>query len=322
MIDEVKPGLFRVEIPLPQNPLRALNSYVIKGQNRNLIIDTGLNREECRATMFSALHELKVDLSVTDLFITHLHADHSGLISHLATPTSRVFCDYHDGNKINYSNPWYEMLAYACRNGFPPLYEAVTQHPFFKFCTHKWVNFTFVREGDVIEAGDYRFTCLAVPGHTPGQTCLYDPQKKILISGDHILAKITPNIQSFADRENPLQDYLESLGRVSKLDVELVLPAHRGLITDHLARIDELKNHHQKRVEAIMSILRQGTLNAYEIASQMDWDLSYKTWDQFPVQQKWFATGEVIAHLQYMESKDQVLPKYYGNEIRYCLNHQ
>ena len=91
--------MYQLEIPLPNNPLRALNSYIIKGKQRNLIIDTGFNREECLDAMLSGLASLEVDLSVTDLFITHLHADHSGLISHLATGTSQVFCSRIDSEK-------------------------------------------------------------------------------------------------------------------------------------------------------------------------------------------------------------------------------
>ena len=51
----------------------------------------------------------------------------------------------------------------------------------------------------------------------------------------------------------------------------------------------------------------------------MSWDLSYKNWDQFPVQQKWFAIGEVIAHLRYLEEKKLVRSEPYQNQTRYTL---
>ncbi|MGB2885616.1 MAG: MBL fold metallo-hydrolase, partial [Dehalococcoidia bacterium] len=65
MIDEVMPNIYRVEVPLPKNPLRELNSYVIKGNGRFLIIDTGQNRKECLDAMRSGLAELRVDLDRT-----------------------------------------------------------------------------------------------------------------------------------------------------------------------------------------------------------------------------------------------------------------
>ena len=62
MIQEVIPNLFRIQIPLPRNPLKFLNSYVIKARGRNLVIDTGLNREECFSAMTMGLQELDVNL--------------------------------------------------------------------------------------------------------------------------------------------------------------------------------------------------------------------------------------------------------------------
>ncbi len=264
------------------------------------------------------LNEFGIDLSVTDLFITHFHADHSGLISHLATDSTRVFCSAIDAHRINHGNNWYGMLVCACRNGFPPIYEAVTQHPFFKWCAHNWVNFTYVSEGDKIIAGDYEFKCIAAPGHTPGLLALYEAKRKMLIGGDHLLAKITPNISTLEDNDNPLKDYLNSLDKVYKMDIELVLPAHRAAITDHRERIAQLKEHHQDRAQAIMDILQQGSQNAFEVASQMKWDMSIG-WDQFPVQQKWFAHGEVMAHLRYLEEEGRVKSLWLDHQIRYTL---
>ncbi|MBP1707530.1 MAG: beta-lactamase domain protein [Chloroflexi bacterium] len=69
MTEMMLPNLYRIEIPLPKNPLKALNSYLIKGDGRFLIIDTGMNREECQNAMFTALEELKVDLKKTDFIL-------------------------------------------------------------------------------------------------------------------------------------------------------------------------------------------------------------------------------------------------------------
>lgn len=72
-IEELLENLFRIEIPLPESPLRSLNSYVIKSSDRNLIVDTGFNRKECLEAMEAGLKELEIDLGRTDFFITHLH---------------------------------------------------------------------------------------------------------------------------------------------------------------------------------------------------------------------------------------------------------
>lgn len=74
------PDIYEIRVELPDNPLQYLNSYVIKGKTRNLVIDTGFNRPACRASLCAGLHALDIDLQKTDLFLTHLHADHTGLV--------------------------------------------------------------------------------------------------------------------------------------------------------------------------------------------------------------------------------------------------
>ncbi len=68
MIEELLPDLFRIEIPLPNSPLKHLNSYVIRASERNLVIDTGLNRKECLDAMETGLREIKVDLGEDRFF--------------------------------------------------------------------------------------------------------------------------------------------------------------------------------------------------------------------------------------------------------------
>ena len=319
MIDNIKPGLFRLEIPLPDNPLRAVNSYVFKTPERNLIIDTGMNRPECLDAMKKGLEKLDIDLSKTDLFITHMHADHSGLISHLAKANCKVFCSQIDGDIINSRDDWRDMLIFASRSGFPEDEDAIKLHPGFKYRAQDLINFTIVDEGDYIDIGEYSFRCVATPGHTPGHLCLYDEDKKILVSGDHILGRITPNISLWGDNDSPLNDYLDSLTKIYSLEVELVLPAHRRIFTNYQERIDQLRLHHKNRAASILSILEQGPQNAFQIASQMKWDLSYEHWDQFPITQKWFATGEVIAHLKYLDILGKVIQNQSPEEIKFSL---
>ena len=102
MIEEIVPNLYRVEIPLPKSPLKWLNSYVIRGKNRFLIIDTGFNREECQNEMNASLQKLGVDLNQTDIFVTHIHVDHIGLAGTLATEDSKVYFNEEEARRINH----------------------------------------------------------------------------------------------------------------------------------------------------------------------------------------------------------------------------
>lgn len=309
MVQEIRPELFLIEVPLPNSPLKYLNSYVLRSEERNLIIDTGLNLKSCLEALSSGLKSLDIDLSRTDFFITHLHADHFGLVSKLATPSSRVYFNRPDAELIEAKGWWEPMLAAAAKNGYPQeeLRNAIEQHPGYKHSS-EWVpEMNLLADGDAIDVGDYHFNCVHTPGHSMGHMCLYEAKKKIFVAGDHILIDITPNIQCWSEGSNPLADYIKSLDRVFDLDIDLVLPGHRRLISDHRARIMELKRHHDERCNEILKILgERGALTAYTTASLMSWDIKSDSWEQFPIAQKWFATGEAIAHLHYLEAKGKI----------------
>jgi glyoxylase-like metal-dependent hydrolase (beta-lactamase superfamily II) len=320
MIEELRQDLFRIKVPLPDSPLKFLNSYVVRSAKRNLVIDTGLNRDECLEAMKAGLAELKIDPDKTDFFITHLHADHFGLVKRLIAGSSRVYFNRPDAEIIEAWPGWGPMLAYAAENGFPDdeLHRAIEQHPGFKFSS-EWVpELNILQDGDTIDVGDYHFRCVQTPGHTLGHTCLYESEKKILVAGDHILIDITPNIQCWSELRNPLKSYLASLDLVHDLDVELALPGHRRLIFDHRSRIAELKKHHSRRCDEILGIIDNGALTAYEVASRMTWDIRCDSWEEFPLAQKWFATGEAISHLRYLKEKGRIERMREKKIYRFC----
>jgi len=315
------PNLFRIKIPLPESPLKYLNSYIIKGPARSLIIDTGLNRKECLEAMQKGLDTLGIDLSKSDIFITHLHADHFGLVSELATDSTNILFSRPNKELMESWEGFGAMVAYAGQNGFPEdqLKAAIDKHPGAKYGSD-WIPETKVLDdGDVIDVGVYHFKCVATPGHTMGHTCLYEPDKKILVAGDHILIDITPNIQCWSDTDNHLKHYLASLDKVNKLQVDLVLPGHRRLINNHRARIEELKKHHALRLDEVLAILQKGSMSAFEVAAHMSWDIDCERWDQFPVAQKWFATGEALAHLRYLEEEAKVVRRRAAETIKFTL---
>jgi len=323
--EEILKNLYKIEIPLPGSPLKALNSYVIRTPKRNLIIDTGWDREECRNAMEAGLRELGVELGKCDFFITHRHTDHLGLVSNLTKETSKIYFNQPDADFIEESAVrWNDSFKYARMSGLPEreLQTVLDGHPGYKYRTKGRLAFTILKEGDPLNIGEYSFKCMETPGHTEGHMCLYEPSKKIFISGDHILNDITPNIQLWSDEWNPLKEYLISLDKVYEFDIDLLLPGHREIFGDCKKRIVELKEHHRRRIDEILSILRNGSKNAFQVASEMSWDIAdvYDSFDLFPVAQKWFATGEAIAHLKYIEEKGMIRRKMLEHTIAYSLN--
>jgi len=319
MIEEILPNLYRAEIPLPRSPLKSLNSYMIKGDGRFLVVDTGMNRKECIEPMQAALKELNVNLDKTDLFITHLHSDHLGLAGTLATDKSRIYFSQLEASSFGSENEakWQDQIAFFVAHGFTDeeARKALSSHPGYKYSSKKQLKFTCLKEGDQLEIGDYLFKVIETPGHSPCHECLYEASKKILLSGDHILLDITPNITHWSELKNSLKQYLASLDKVYGLDVSLVLPGHRSLWKDHRARIRELREHHKARLEECVSALRQGDKTAWEVAPHVTWDIDCKSWADFPPTQKWFAVGETLAHLEYLEGENKAVRRSQNGRI-------
>lgn len=320
MIEKITDGVYRIEVPLPRNPLKYTNSYLVRGDKESLIVDTGMNREECYKALSSALKRLEVSNPI--IFVTHLHADHIGLVGELGA--SEICFSKKESEIVlkmfdDPSEYWRAIVEKYMANGFPEeeARKMLKLHPGIRYTTMDRIEFTEMRDGDEIEVGDFRLRCIETPGHSPAHMCLYDEDKKVFFSGDHVLLDITPNITWWPFLENSLKSYLESLDKVRDLEVNLVLPGHRRLWKDLRARVDEIKRHHDIRLkEAFNALDRPKT--AWEVAPSITWDLKYERWEDVHVVQKWFAVGETVAHLEYL-LKQGAVQKETGDDgkVRY-----
>lgn len=321
MVEQVFPNIFRMEIPIPHSPLKSINSYVIKGDQRFLIIDTGMNQPQCRKAMASALMELDVDLKRTDFFITHLHADHLGLVPEFAVKSTKIYFNYPDEKSMKSSSYWNEIDVTSLANGLSEkeLMSAMQELPGRKIQNQSLLDFTPLKEGDRLSIGEYVFQCVETPGHTQGHLCLYEKRTKIFFSGDHILQDITPMVSIWGYDGNPLNEYLKSLNKINLFDISCIFPGHRQIFTDYRKRIDELRKHHEIRTEEILTILKSGSKNAYQVASQMTWNIDCNRWEVFPPLQKWFASGEALAHLQYLHASNRLKKEIVKGKVFFSL---
>ena len=313
-----------MEIPLPGSPLKALNSYLIKSGTRYLVIDTGMNREECREKMLANLEELEVELEETDFFITHLHADHVGMAAYLPSVQSRVYMGALDAHILNNKlgeSRWRYLCEMLKKHGLPDeeAEEAIEILPGRLYGPRSCTNVIPLEDGNKLDIGDYSFTCVQTPGHTPGHMCLYEDAKGILICGDHILEKITPNVTFWLEMQDSLAKYLASLDKIYNLDIRLILPGHRRIFEDHRGRIAEIREHHQMRLKEILVSLSKGERTAFQIAPYVSWDIEYASWEEFPALQKWFAMGEIIAHLIYLEVTGSVQRRIGAERVLFSL---
>jgi len=310
VMEEILPGIFRVEVPLPNNPLKYTNSYLLVSGGKCLVIDTGFNVDESYNALASALRKLKeLGVGEFEFCSTHLHADHMGLVGRFSSSIwmSSVEAERVEAMGRDPRGYWTSVVDFYVRNGLPRE-EAelmLRLHPGVRYVSRRDLDFRRLDDGDVITVGDLSLVCVLTPGHTPGHMCLYDADRKVLFSGDHVLFDITPNISWMPGFEDPLSEYLKSLEKLLSLNVELVMPGHRGLSNDLRRRVQELKEHHKRRLEEALAALDRPK-TAWEVAPSISWDVKAKNLNELPVTQKWFIVGETIAHLEHLFNKGKI----------------
>lgn len=313
MPEEVLKNIFRIKVPLPNNPLRILNSYLIVGDGENLLIDTGFKHPECREALVQGLNELGVNMEQTDILLTHLHSDHTGLAPEIAVPGREVYLSrseipwmFGESRKVL----WDMDTEKIARSGFSP--EVIDKHllraPSRDMASDaEFSDFTAIDNGDIIRCGGYDLRAVLTPGHTPAHMCFWMEREKTMFTGDHVLFDITPNITLWHFVEDSLGDYLNSLREINKYDVQLALPGHRETGDFH-GRIANLLAHHEERLEECLNVVRENPgLSVYDIAGKMSWHIRCSSWDDFPIGQKWFAVGECHSHLRHLETRGKVI---------------
>ncbi len=305
---EIIKNLYRIEIPLNHIPLGSVNIYVIKGYEKNLMVDAGLNSKESLEIFYAVLAELEIDLKRTSVFLTHSHWDHSGLLKELSLAGSDIYFNgMEEDLAVSNQNIAEEFEAFGRRNGFFDIgFDAVAAVVSENLGVRSGFGGDFhkVKEEDRLTTNAYRFTCIETPGHSRDHACLYEPSQRILFSGDLILEGSIPPIQ-FTHSQDwvPLRSYLEGLERIHALEIALILPGHKTPFTRYRERIQEIKAYHKTRCNEIVSILEDGEKNAFQVASRLKWKVKRVPWERLDLLVKLFCLGEVVAQLDYLVSQ-------------------
>ena len=324
MPQQIIPNLYRIPVPLPGNPLKELNAYLIRGKDRCLLVDTGFRQDPCRQALFSQLKELGLAPGDVDVLLTHLHSDHAGLAPEAAGEKGTIYISAIDRPALDCTKEqraaqWDGLGRRFLLEGFPAelLKDMERTNPARSMAPPEGGHYESLEDGQVLEAGGFRLRALLMPGHTPGQMCFWVEGEGLLLLGDHVLFDITPNITAWPDMPDALGSYLESLDAIRNYVPKCVLPGHRES-GDLVQRVDQLKVHHRQRLyEAFQAVKNHPGAGAYELAGYMTWKIRAKSWEDFPVAQKWFAVGECMSHLDRLMVEGRIICKTEDGRNRY-----
>lgn len=299
IISEPAPGVVRIRLPLPFQ-LNHVYVHVVRRGGGWMLIDTGLGDEPCMNMLDGAFIEAGIHWrDVRDIFLTHTHPDHVGGAPELLRRTrARLWMSAGERDhlaEVATSAHVADWFTPTVRRAGAEAREILDMEHAFASVRHKFVPLTpdhVLHGGERIDTDAGEWITVHTPGHSPGHLALYNAGRRLLVAGDHVLPKITPNISWMPGRDM-LAEFHESLKQVARLDVEEILPSHGGAFTGLVAWVESAQRHHQERCDGLLGGLAVGARTARELLPVL-WTKPLAAWNLR------FALFEVLAHLEYL----------------------
>lgn len=326
---EVAPGIFQLKTVIPNNPLGYVLPYVITGTNGHTIVDTGWNCDEAFDDLKNGLRDLHINFfDIKTIVLTHLHPDHFGLAGRIKERSgAEVLVHEREASQVGQrftqgrDKMWFGIADWLRANGVSEAELAQME----AFAHRHYGTMTFpppadrtAETGEMLHLGDRHFEVIWTPGHTPGHMCLYQPEERILITGDTILPTISPNISLHPHTPgNPLGEFIQSLQKLEQIPADLVLPAHERIIENLAVRARELIEHHEERLGEMLTAIGDGEPTPFEITSQIRWNVG--SWEKMNVWLRRYALSETLAHLEYARLDGRITRRIDNGVVRFAL---
>jgi len=306
---EVAAGVYRIPLPLPSDGLRAVNVYAIVDGDDLVMIDSGWAIDEAREVLAAGLAGIGRGLGdVRQFLVTHVHRDHY---------TQAVVLRREFGNQIAVGKgerPTLDLVSGLVRRdpaeplfvgrliaaGATDLAEKMRAAPRPPAADRRaWeAPDTWLDDRSIASVGRRELTAVLTPGHTRGHLVFLEPSTELLFAGDHVLPRITPSIGFEASPSDfPLRDYLDSLRLVRGMPDARLLPAHGPVTPSVHARVDELLDHHDRRLAIIANLVDKGASTAFEAASAMTWTRRERKLSEMDMFNEMLAVLETKSHL-------------------------
>ncbi len=159
----------------------------------------------------------------------------------------------------------------------------------------------------VVAVGATTWQAVHTPGHSPGHLCLFRQSDRVLISGDHLLEHVSPNVSALPFQPvDPLGGYLRALQRVADLRPSLVLPGHGEPFTDLEGAVASQQSHHAQRLAAVLAALAHEPQSAFAVAKAIPWTERHRKFRELAGAHRFLAFGETLAHLERLAQRGDI----------------
>ena len=309
---EVGPGIFWVRMPLPIS-LNHINLWMLEEQDGWTLVDTGMATEDTKALWEEIFSTHLNSKPVKQVIVTHMHFDHLGLAGWLVEKWGATLCmsrtEYLSSrviiNEIK-SDPPEATVAFFRAAGVE---ESILDE--FKvrfnnrsdFVSPLPSHYKRLTDNQVLQIGSLQWTVIIVEGHSPEHICLHCKSLNIMIAGDQILPRISPNISVRPDepRANPLQNFLRSCESLkNRLDKDvLILPSHGDPFYGAHLRLQDMINEHKKGLQDLLEFCSQprSVADVFPILFKSKINIGNMV----------IAVGEAVANLNYLVSSKELV---------------
>ncbi|WP_433042025.1 MBL fold metallo-hydrolase [Dactylosporangium sp. CS-033363] len=309
-VEQVRPDVWSVPVPIPDSPLRYTLSYAFLDNGGVLLVDPGWDSPEGRAALEAGLARAGAGIGdVRGVVLTHVHPDHHGM-SNWVRERSGAWIGMHPAEAETlpvrawrHRDPGTDR-AWLLRHGVPAEVGEglVISHNRIGELMDMAEPDRAIEDGDLLPLTRHELRAIWTPGHTPGHLCLHEAGAGVLLTGDHLLPRISPNIAVHdGSEDNPLGDYLASLEVTAKYTAEEALPAHEYRFRGLDSRAADLIRHHDERGGEILAAIdaNGGSATAWTVAAALTWS---RGWDALHGVLRRLALGETLAHLEHLKA--------------------
>ncbi|HET7589911.1 MAG TPA: MBL fold metallo-hydrolase [Solirubrobacterales bacterium] len=276
--EKVLPGIWRLRLPLPWPGVPHGNAWAIEADGGIVMFDTGIGGKGRLRQLDLALAQAGFGVEDVRLVVcTHSHTDHYGLGGAIVAAAGCELWMHPRWEHVRLlaDDPQAALeqrLEVARQSGVPP---ASLERYREARSGDTETGIDLIKEPDrdlvpgvEVETDLGAWRVLETPGHAPSHVVLHQPERRLLISGDHLLGR-TVLFFDHGHSPDPIGEFLASLDRVEPLDVGLVLPGHGRTFRDPEAKIAESRRQVAELIGKVLEALAEGERTAFDIVAEI-----------------------------------------------------
>jgi glyoxylase-like metal-dependent hydrolase (beta-lactamase superfamily II) len=305
--DRVLPGVWRLRLPLPWPGVPHGNAYAVASGSGVVLFDCGMHQPGALGQLERALDQAGLRLDHVRLLVcTHAHADHYGLAAPVIEASGCELWmhpnDAHMRRMVEDPDAQLERrMEVALQSGVPA--ESVERAREARKGGGSGVAELVEPDrhllpGVEVETDLGRWQVHETPGHAPSHVVLHQPDRKLLVSGDHILGRVSL-YYDYGWTPDPAGEFLDSLGVVEDLPTDLILAGHGKPVRDLPGLVRANRSAVHERMGRVRDAIRDEPLTPFEIVPKL-----MQTEELTPMLVNW-GLSETLSYLRHMEVQDE-----------------